>query len=176
MVSAVGKLAAQSGQPLTRDAAALLEGASRAESVELQQRALELQALLRASAATQRAALPYDAAAEDVGVDPGLLFLEGFVQQVRREGRARVRSQELVLCALTGEPWERELRARDCVVLAGGHEYGSGAVEPKHQPGMSAGHAPEPLPSARAASLLTHRRCKTARPPTSAWRTGWRWA
>lgn len=81
-VSALGKLAAQSGRPLTRDAAALLEAAARAESVELQQRALEVTALLRAAPATQRAALPYDAAAEDVGVDPELPFLEGFVQQV----------------------------------------------------------------------------------------------
>lgn len=86
-VSALGKLAAQAGRPLTRDAAALVEGAARAESVELQQRALEVAALLRAPAATQRATLPYDAAAEDVGVDPQLPFLEGFVQQVCGGGR-----------------------------------------------------------------------------------------
>lgn len=83
VVSALGKLAAQAGRPLTPDAAALVEAASRAESVELQQRALEVSALLRAPAATQRAALPYDAAAEDVGVDPDLPFLDGFVHQVR---------------------------------------------------------------------------------------------
>lgn len=82
VVSALGKLAAQAGRPLTPDAAALVEAATCAEAVELQQRALEVQALLRTPAATQRAALPYDAAAEDVGVDPDLPFLDGFVQQV----------------------------------------------------------------------------------------------
>ncbi|KAL4452296.1 hypothetical protein ABPG75_007958 [Micractinium tetrahymenae] len=93
-VSALGKLAAQSGRPLTRDATALLEAAARAESVALQQRALEVQALLRAPAATQRAALPYDAAAEDVGVDPDLPFLESFVQQALQNGAAPYLSLE----------------------------------------------------------------------------------
>ena len=82
MVSALGKLAAQAGRALTPDAGALVEAAGRAESVELQQRALEVQALLRMPAATQRVALPYDAAAEDVGAEPGLPFLDAFVQQV----------------------------------------------------------------------------------------------
>jgi AP-4 complex subunit epsilon-1 len=86
VVSALGKLAAQAGRPLTPDAAALVEAATCAESVELQQRALEVQALLRTPAATQRAALPYDAAAEDIGVDPDLPFLESFVLQSLQNG------------------------------------------------------------------------------------------
>lgn len=94
VVSALGKLAAQAGRPLTPDAAALVEAAARSEAVELQQRALEVQALLRTPAATQRAVLPYDAAAEDVGVDPDLPFLDGYVQQVgigaRLAGRGMV--------------------------------------------------------------------------------------
>lgn len=47
LLLALGKLSAQSGRQLTPDAQVLLTAATASSSVELQQRALEVQALLR---------------------------------------------------------------------------------------------------------------------------------
>lgn len=47
LLLALGKLSTQSGCKLTADAQALLDAATASSNVELQQRALEVQALLR---------------------------------------------------------------------------------------------------------------------------------
>lgn len=47
LLLALGKLSTQSGRALTPDASSLLAAATSSGSVELQQRALEVQALLR---------------------------------------------------------------------------------------------------------------------------------
>jgi hypothetical protein len=47
LIAALGKLSMQSSKQLPPDAAALVESLTKSESVELQQRALEVQALLR---------------------------------------------------------------------------------------------------------------------------------
>jgi hypothetical protein len=47
LLLALGKLSVQSGRPLTHEAQALLTATTASGSVELQQRALEVQALLR---------------------------------------------------------------------------------------------------------------------------------
>ena len=161
MVSALGKLAAQAGRPLTPDAAALLEAATRAESVALQQRALEVQALLRAAPATQRAALPYDAAAEDVGVDPRLPFLEPFVQQV---GLAEVWEQKQGLEVLQVSRMGRCACARCCRCC----KFAGKGLDPGPRP---AHHA-----ATTAAASHPRRRFRAAQPPTCPSRTAWPWA
>lgn len=88
LLLALGKLSTQSGCKLTADAQALLDAATASSNVELQQRALEVQALLRSSQVTQQAALPFDASCEDIDADPKLSFLEAFVQQALRNGAA----------------------------------------------------------------------------------------
>ncbi len=166
MVSALGKLAAQAGRPLTADAAALVEACARAESVELQQRALEVQALLRASAATQRAALPYDAAAEDVGVDPDLPFLDAFVQQVG--GRAAW----LGFCGgWLGWPGVVSLTQGCVPVDSSCWPLNAGAsCWLRHYRRLQRNHTVLPVPLLRCCS-----RCKAVRRPTCPWRIGWPW-
>ncbi len=57
VAGALGQLAVRAGKPLPSDAAALLEGLTRSECLEVQQVAAEMSALLKASVAAQRAVL-----------------------------------------------------------------------------------------------------------------------
>lgn len=59
MLTAFGKLAAQSGAPLTAAAHEILQSASRSANPDLQQRALELQSLLRYEVRMAASVLPY---------------------------------------------------------------------------------------------------------------------
>ena len=60
VAGALGQLAVRAGKPLPSDAAALLEGLTRSECLEVQQVAAEISALLKASVAAQRAVLSAD--------------------------------------------------------------------------------------------------------------------
>ncbi len=57
VAGALGQLAVRAGKPLPSDAAALLEGLTRSECLEVQQVAAEMSALLKAPGAAQRAVL-----------------------------------------------------------------------------------------------------------------------
>lgn len=73
--------------------------ATASEDVELQQRALEVQALLALPTASRQAALPYDAAAEDVGVGPELAFLvRDGMRLAQRHGPAQRRMLLACMC------------------------------------------------------------------------------
>lgn len=83
-LSAISKLAAQLGN-LPPSAAALTEQYALSQSVDLQQRAREMQALAT-DAMLMQAVLPVDAACEDIDVDKDLSFLNDFVQSARAAG------------------------------------------------------------------------------------------
>jgi len=95
LLSALGKLCCQTGASLTRDAEAFLRAAASSRNADLQQRALEIQSLLSCDPATQAAALPHDAASEDIEVDPRLRFLDGYVEKALQAGAAAYIPQEV---------------------------------------------------------------------------------
>lgn len=83
-LSAISKLAAQLGT-LPPPAAALTEQYALSQSVDLQQRAREMQALAT-DAMLMQAVLPVDAACEDIEVDQSLSFVDDYVQAARASG------------------------------------------------------------------------------------------
>lgn len=68
LLTALAKLCCQTGASLTRDAEVFVRGSASSRNADLQQRALEIQALLSCDAATRAAALPHDASCEDLEV------------------------------------------------------------------------------------------------------------
>eukprot|EP00891_Asterochloris_glomerata_P002814 jgi/Astpho2/2814/fgenesh1_pm.00050_%23_25_t len=82
LIVAFTKLCAQNSCQLTEEAELVLHDALISRNTELQQRALELQALLSGPEQARAAALPQDASCEDVEVDVNLSFLNDFVNQV----------------------------------------------------------------------------------------------
>lgn len=66
LLTALGKICCQTGASLTRDAEAFVRSAASSRNADLQQRALEIQALWSWDKGTQRAALPPDASCEDL--------------------------------------------------------------------------------------------------------------
>ena len=68
LLSALGKICCQSGASLTRDAEAFVRSAASSRNADLQQRALEIQALWSCEKGTQESALPHDASCEDIEV------------------------------------------------------------------------------------------------------------
>lgn len=64
----------------------LIEDLSASSSTDLQQRAYELQAVIRLDAQALENILPLDASCEDIEVDKGLSFLNSYVQQSLENG------------------------------------------------------------------------------------------
>ncbi|KAK1367694.1 AP-4 complex subunit epsilon [Heracleum sosnowskyi] len=64
----------------------LIEDLSASSSTDLQQRAYELQAVIRLDAQALENILPLDASCEDIEVDKGLSFLHSYVQQSLENG------------------------------------------------------------------------------------------
>lgn len=94
VLSALAKLAAHARIPLTAEAKGLLTAALTSRNNDLQQRALEVQALTSVPASVQAGVLPEDASCEDLEVDPGLGFLSWFVQQALVAGAAPYISED----------------------------------------------------------------------------------
>lgn len=68
LLSALAKLCCQTGASLTRDAEVFVRSSASSRNADLQQRALEIQALLSCDVTTRSAALPPDASCEDLEV------------------------------------------------------------------------------------------------------------
>ncbi|KAL2901088.1 AP-4 complex subunit epsilon [Bienertia sinuspersici] len=64
----------------------LIEELSASHSTDLQQRAYELQAVIGLDSQAVESILPFDASCEDIEVDKGLSFLNGYVQQAIENG------------------------------------------------------------------------------------------
>mmetsp|Transcript_39384 Transcript_39384/g.111611 ORF Transcript_39384/g.111611 Transcript_39384/m.111611 type:complete len:951 (-) Transcript_39384:233-3085(-) len=94
LLSALGKICCQTGASLTRDAEAFVRSAASSRNADLQQRALEIQALCSYEKSTQQAALPPDASCEDIEIDPDVPFLSGYVEAALQAGAAPYISQE----------------------------------------------------------------------------------
>jgi AP-4 complex subunit epsilon-1 len=75
LLSALAKLCCQTGASLTRDAEVFVRSSASSRNADLQQRALEIQALLSCDAATKAAVLPADASCEDLEVSSKLQAL-----------------------------------------------------------------------------------------------------
>lgn len=88
LLSAMAKLTIQSGVPLPAAVEQAVHDAATSRDTDLQQRALELQALLKSTAAVRRAALPSDASAVEVEVDTALPFLDTYVAAAVQNGAA----------------------------------------------------------------------------------------
>ncbi|KAL6779470.1 AP4E1 [Auxenochlorella protothecoides x Auxenochlorella symbiontica] len=91
---ALGKLGVRRGGALPREGTAFLDRAARSADAALQMRAVQIQRLLASGAEVQCAALPYDAAAAEVEVDPSLPFLNAYVQEAERAGAPPYLSKE----------------------------------------------------------------------------------
>ena len=85
-MTACAKLAAAGGGGLSAAAARLTERCANSRDVDKQQRAHEIFALLRESPATVVAALPRDASAEELEVDPALPSLDAYVARALANG------------------------------------------------------------------------------------------
>lgn len=94
LLSALAKLCCQTGASLTRDAEVFVRSSASSRNADLQQRALEIQALLSCDAATKAAVLPADASCEDLEINPDLPFLNEYVNAALRAGAAPYISQE----------------------------------------------------------------------------------
>ncbi|CAL8463047.1 g2581 [Coccomyxa elongata] len=94
LLTALAKLHAQAGLPLSPPAVQLLHDAASSHNVDLQLRALQTQALLEGPASTRQGALPADASCEDVDVDPSLPFLDGYVAAALANGAAPYISEQ----------------------------------------------------------------------------------
>ena len=99
LITAIGKLAITSHTttPLTPDAAAALDTASRDPSLALQQRAAEVKALLTLSPSTQAAAIPsksIDTPTPLMDINPNLPFLDDFVSKAEVGGAAPYLTEE----------------------------------------------------------------------------------
>ncbi|KFM23655.1 AP-4 complex subunit epsilon [Auxenochlorella protothecoides] len=79
---------------VAREGTAFLDRAARSADAALQMRAVQIQRLLASGAEVQCAALPYDAAAAEVEVDPSLPFLNAYVQEAERAGAPPYLSKE----------------------------------------------------------------------------------
>ena len=91
-MSALGKLAAADGGRLSEKSARWLARMANSRSVDKQQRAHEILALLRESPATVAAAMPRDASAEELDVDPALPELEALVADAVARGASAYRT------------------------------------------------------------------------------------
>ncbi|GMH32396.1 hypothetical protein BSKO_00230 [Bryopsis sp. KO-2023] len=91
LLTAVSKVCAQSGCSLTPDAEEFIRKAASSKSTELQQRALELQAMMSARQLMSMV-LPKDASCEDLEGDmpaiESVSFLQGYVDQALQNGAA----------------------------------------------------------------------------------------
>jgi len=99
LITAIGKLAINSHTttPLTPDAAAVLDTASRDPSLALQQRAAEVRALLTLSPSTQAAAIPsksIDTPTPLMDINPNLPFLDDFVSKAEVGGATPYLTEE----------------------------------------------------------------------------------
>jgi len=94
LLTALAKLCCQTGASLTRDAEVFVRGSASSRNADLQQRALEIQALLSCDAATRAAALPHDASCEDLEIDADLSFLNSYVNSALQAGAAPYIPQE----------------------------------------------------------------------------------
>mmetsp|Transcript_32614 Transcript_32614/g.72040 ORF Transcript_32614/g.72040 Transcript_32614/m.72040 type:complete len:1058 (+) Transcript_32614:132-3305(+) len=93
IITALTKICAQTGCRLTPEAEDLVHKASSSQSVELQQRAYELQSLLTSPPSLQQSVLPADASCEDFEAAEleqlkHLGFLDWYVQEALRNGAA----------------------------------------------------------------------------------------
>jgi len=92
VLTAITKVAAQTGAPLTAPAASLMKHSMSSSSTDLQQRAYELRAVIaEGRGASAAAALPQDASCEDLEPDADLKFLDGYVAQAVASGAATYR-------------------------------------------------------------------------------------
>ncbi|KAL3152008.1 hypothetical protein ABBQ32_001127 [Trebouxia sp. C0010 RCD-2024] len=94
LITALGKLCSQAPCNPSPQAQHLLHEAANSRNLDLQQHALEIQALLSGSAQARQAALPADASCEDLQIDVSLPFLNAFVQQALESGAAPYISQQ----------------------------------------------------------------------------------
>lgn len=91
IVSAILKLCAQTGCSLTPEAEDLVHKCTTSQSVDLQQRAFELQAILSSNRQLQTTVLPFDATCEEFDETElitvkSLSFLDGYVAEALRHG------------------------------------------------------------------------------------------
>ncbi|KAL0026447.1 hypothetical protein WJX79_010441 [Trebouxia sp. C0005] len=94
LITALGKLSSQAQCNLSPQAHQLLQDAANSRNLDLQQHALEVQALLSGAVQTRQAGLPSDASCEDLQIDVSLPFLNSFVQQALQHGAAPYISQQ----------------------------------------------------------------------------------
>ena len=85
-MTACAKLAAAGGGQLSEKATKLVNRNLNSRSIDRQQRAYEITALLRENPALVAAALPQDASCEDLEVNPALPALDAYVNKALAEG------------------------------------------------------------------------------------------
>eukprot|EP00884_Botryococcus_braunii_P007982 jgi/Botrbrau1/17185/Bobra.0157s0076.1 len=95
LLPAIGKIAAHAGlSVLPPGAEELLHASQSSHNLDLQQRSLEVQALLSAPASVRAAVLPMDASCEELDLDPNLGFLDAYVARALAAGAAPYISEE----------------------------------------------------------------------------------
>ena len=115
-MTACAKLAAANGGQLSEKAAKLVDRNLNSRSIDRQQRAYEITALLRENPALVVAALPRDGSCEDLEVNPALPALEAYVSKALAEGASAYL-----------QPSERSSGLREAG--AGGAPHGLGGSE-----------------------------------------------
>jgi hypothetical protein len=115
-MTACAKLAAANGGQLSEKAAKLVDRNLNSRSIDRQQRAYEITALLRENPALVAAALPRDGSCEDLEVNPALPALEAYVSKALAEGASAYL-----------QPSERSSGLREAG--AGGAPHGLGGSE-----------------------------------------------
>jgi AP-4 complex subunit epsilon-1 len=131
-LSALSKIVAQHGCPLSRGAVAVATQASRSRVTDLAQRAAELQALAAAPRPLAACAVPFDASAKNLAaLDPDLRFLDGYVAQALARGASPYQPAE-ARTTLANPISQAEAAAASASARA--RHSGNGAATPQQAP------------------------------------------